>query len=458
MFNSISKLVVLFVCAASLAAQTVYPTGTTLYDPSRAWSGYTVLSPLNTQAVIVIDMNGTVVKQWDGFVNSAGGPARVFPGGFVMAANGANPPRQESLELVSRDFDGKVLWRFDRNQEIQTRDGKMLWSARQHHDWQREDYPAGYYSPDAKPSIQGGNTLILTHTNHTKPGIADGTLEDDRLIEVSPAGAVVWEWVASDHVDEFGFSPAARAAIRTAAAAPPGRGGGPNAGRGSFDWLHVNAATYVGPNRWFDAGDRRFAPNNIIISSRQSSFVAIIGRDGKVAWRIGPDFLASKELTALRQIIGQHHPHVIPKGLPGAGNLLVFDNGGSSGYGAPTPVSPDGSAIYQRAGSRVLEINPVTLELVWSYTGPRLFSTNISSAQRLPNGNTLITEGAPGRLLEVTADRKVVWEYIYPVFGGAQSSNGVYRGYRVPYDWIPQITRPAERVVVPPALGDFRVP
>jgi len=403
-------------------------------------------------------MNGTVVKQWDGFVNSAGGPARVFPGGFVMAANGANPPRQESLELVSRDIDGKVLWRFDRNQEIQTRDGKMLWSARQHHDWQREDYPAGYYSPDAKPSIQGGNTLILTHTNHSKPGIADGTLEDDRLIEVSPAGAIVWEWVASDHVEEFGFSPAARAAIRTAAVATPGRGGGPNAGRGSFDWLHINAATYVGPNRWFDAGDRRFAPNNIIISSRQSSFVAIIGRDGKVAWRIGPDFLESKELSAIRQIIGQHHPHIIPKGLPGAGNLMVFDNGGASGYGAPTPVSPDGGSVYQRAGSRVLEINPVTLELVWSYTNARFFSTNISSAQRLPNGNTLITEGAPGRLLEVTTDRKVVWEYIYPVFGGANASNGVYRGYRVPYDWIPQITKPVERAVVPPPLGGFRVP
>ena len=148
--------------------------------------------------------------------------------------------------------------------------------------------------------------------------------------------------------------------------------------------------------------------------------MAIIARDGKIVWRIGPDFRESKELRAIRQIIGQHHPHIIPKGLPGAGNLLVFDNGGSSGYGAPTPVSPDGSAIHQRAGSRVLEINPVTLELVWSYTGPRFFSTNISGAQRLPNGNTLITEGAPGRLLEVTSDRRIVWEYIYPVFGGAQ--------------------------------------
>jgi catechol 2,3-dioxygenase-like lactoylglutathione lyase family enzyme len=374
-----------------------------------------------------------------------------------MAANGTNPPRQESLELVARDFDGKVLWKFDHNEEIR-RDGRSIWSARQHHDWQREDYPAGYYSPGAKPSVQGGNTLILTHTNHVTAGIADVALEDDRLIEVSPKADIVWQWLASDHVEEFGFSPTARAAIKAAAVANPGRGGGPNAGRGSFDWLHINAATYVGPNRWFDAGDRRFAPTNVIISSRQSSFVAIVGRDGKVAWRIGPDFLESKELRAIRQIIGQHHPHLIPKGLPGAGNLLVFDNGGSSGYGAPTPVSPDGSAIYQRAGSRVLEINPVTLELVWSFTGARLFSTNISSAQRLPNGNTLITEGAPGRLLEVTNDRQVVWEYIYPVFGGANRSNGVYRGYRVPYDWIPQLTRPAERAIVPPPNGTFRVP
>ena len=463
-------LAVVAACVASVtvAAQTVYPTGTTIYDPARAWSGYTVLSPLNTRAVIVIDMNGNVVKQWDGFVNSAGGPARVFPGGFVMAANGANPPRQESLELVARDFDGKVLWRFDRNEQIQTNDGKTIWSARQHHDWQREDYPAGYYSPDANPSIEGRNTLVLTHANHSKPEIAGATLEDDRLIEVSPTGEILWQWVASDHVEEFGFSPAARTAIRAASAtagrgrgaAPAGAAGGanPNAQRRSFDWLHINSATYVGPNRWFDEGDRRFAPNNVIISSRQAGIVAIVGRDGKIAWRIGPDFLESKELSAIRQIIGQHHPHIIPKGLPGAGNLMVFDNGGSSGYGAPTAVSPDGSAIYQRAGSRVLEINPKTLELVWSYQGPRFFSTNISGAQRLPNGNTLITEGAPGRLMEVTADRRIVWEYIYPVFAGPQQTNGVYRGYRVPYDWIPQITRPTGRAVVPPANGEFRLP
>ena len=88
-----------FACATAIVvhafaltfAQSVYPTGTTIYDPDRTWSGYTVLSPLATQAVLVIDMNGNVVKRWDDYNNSAGGPARVLPGGVVVAASGAAP-------------------------------------------------------------------------------------------------------------------------------------------------------------------------------------------------------------------------------------------------------------------------------------------------------------------------------------------------------------------------------
>jgi hypothetical protein len=435
---------------APIRAQSVYPTGTTIYEPDRSWNGYTVLSPLQTPAVLVIDMNGAVVKRWEGLNNSAGGPARVLPGGFVISASGARPPNQESLELVQQDFDGKVMWQFSRNEQIKTREGGTIWSARQHHDWQRESLPAGYFSPESMPAIEGGSTLILTHTNRTQPKVADVMLEDDRLIEVSWKGEVTWEWVASDHIDELGFAPDARKAIKAAQSF--------NKARGSFDWLHINSAHYVGPNRWFDQGDMRFTPNNVIISSREASLLAIVGRDGKIVWRLGPDFSESPELRAIRQIIGQHHAHFIPKGLPGAGNLLVFDNGGSSGYGFANPIAPNGVGAFARATSRVLEINPVTLELVWSYTNPRFFSTNISGAQRLPNGNTLITAGAGGRMFEVTKEGAIVWEYMYPLFGGANASNAVYRAYRIPYAWIPQIMRPTEWRVAPPALGDFRVP
>jgi len=441
----------LAICAGAVssahAAPSVYPTGVTIYDPARAWNGYTVLSPLATQAVIVIDMNGNVVKRWDDFNNSAGGPARILPGGSVISAKGARPPYQESLALEQRDFSGKVLWSFNHVEEIELRDAGKVWSARQHHDWQRADFPSGYYSPGATPATTGSNMLILTHTNHILPAVADVTLEDDRLIEVTPDGRIAWEWTAGEHIDELGFAPDARAAIKAAA--------GVNAARASFDWLHVNSATYLGPNRWFDTGDQRFAPNNVLISSRQASLLAIVARDGKVVWRLGPDFSATEELKKIRQIIGQHHAHLIPKGLPGAGNLLVFDNGGSSGYGFAGPIAPDGVGAFARATSRVLEIDPVTLELKWSYTAPRFFSTNISSAQRLPNGNTLITEGAGGRMFEVTNDGAIVWEYMNPLFAGPRGSNDVYRAYRLPYEWIPQLARPSEKAVTPPALGDF---
>jgi len=58
---------------------------------------------------------------------------------------------------------------------------------------------------------------------------------------------------------------------------------------------------------------------------------------------------------------------------------------------------------------------------VWSYHGTDanpLSSEKRSNAQRLPNGNTLITESDSGRLLEVTTQGDVVWEFINPVRGG----------------------------------------
>jgi hypothetical protein len=169
--------------------------------------------------------------------------------------------------------------------------------------------------------------------------------------------------------------------------------------------------------------------------------------------------MTSPELRAIRQIIGQHHAHFIPKGLPGAGNMLIFDNGGGSGYGNPTPTSPDGKSIYSRPTSRVLEIDPVTLKLVWNYTATTFFATNISGAQRLANGNTLITEGPSGRIFEVTPAGAIVWEYLYPATGAAAAKGrtaSVYRAYRVPYEWIPQIPRPAQKAVAAPA--DFQLP
>ena len=91
--------------------------------------------------------------------------------------------------------------------------GETVWAARQHHDWQREGSAVGYFAPGAEPLVDRGRTLILAHKNVMRPEISDKRLEDDYLLEVSWDGEVLWDWLASDHVEEFGFSEDARNAI-----------------------------------------------------------------------------------------------------------------------------------------------------------------------------------------------------------------------------------------------------
>lgn len=436
------------------AAPSVYPTGTTIYQPDKAWSGYIIFETIEQQGAVLIDMNGTLLRQFS-TITQVPGPSRILPGGFVMGGNIPRKPHQEAIALVQLDWNGDEIWRFDRTEEVKTEEGEAVWAARLHHDWQREGNPVGYYAPDMEPATDHGRTLILAHKNLVKPEVTDKVLEDDYIVEVSWDGEILWEWLASDHVDEFGFSEDARNAIYRSVSV--------NEERQTADWLHINSMSYLGPNQWYDEGDERFNPENILISARNANFIAIIGRTGEVVWRIGPDYTKTKELSELGQIIGQHNPHIIPKGLPGAGNLMVFDNGGSSGYGFANPAAPNGTNALRRDSSRVLEFNPVTLEKVWEYSVSgiehfRFFSYYVSNMQRLPNGNTMINEGADGRIFEVTTEGEIVWEYISPFFGKElPTRNTIYRAHRVPYNWIPQLEKPKERPVVPPDLKEFRI-
>ena len=247
----------------------------------------------------------------------------------------------------------------------------------------------------------------------------------------------------------------------------------------SGDWMHINSISLLGPNRWFDGGDERFHPDNIIWSGRSTNIIAIIDKKtGKIVWQIGPDYASTQALRNLGQIIGPHHPHLVPKGLPGEGNIMLFDNGGWAGYGTPNPASLNGLDNARRDYSRVIEFNPNTLEIVWQYT-PReagyvipvnafnFYSPLVSCAQRLLNGNTVITEGVCQRIFEVTRDHEPVWEYINPYVNPLRFRSGipvpgvddlVYRSYRVPYDWVPQVGKPDEIALKAVDRTKYRVP
>jgi hypothetical protein len=445
-----------------MSVPSIYPTGTTIYNPKKSWSGYT-LFPARQTGVALVDMNGNVVRFWK---ELHGFPAKLLPGGHVLGSRGrrdANYGFMDGIDLIQADWEGNIVWKFEEYDYIEDPGIEGRWMARQHHDYQREGNPVGYYVPGMEPKVSSGNTLILGHKNIENSPVTDKMLLDDVIYEVNWEGEIVWEWICSDHFKELNFSEEAKNTLYRNPTMVVGEGV-------MADWMHINSMSTLGPNHWYENGDQRFHPDNIIFDARQSNIIAIIDKQtGNIVWQIGPDYDSSPELRAMGWIIGQHHAHMIPKGLPGEGNILVFDNGGFAGYGAPNPGSPKGHNNALRDFSRVIEFDPVTLKVVWQFSyeeagylgrmnNYRFYSPLISSAQRLPNGNNLITEGSAGRVIEVTPEYEIVWEYISPYFGKDGISNFVYRAYRVPYEWVPQLTKPEEKEIVKIDNSKFRVP
>lgn len=430
------------------AEPSVYPTGTTIYDPSRAYNSF-VLFAGGDDISRLIDLNGNVVRDW----KYSGQPVAFIDPALLGGRRGHIFVTLETEEGKGTDLvPGRVQTRIRKTVGEIDWDGKKHWDfgasapsgrAQQHHDIER---------------LPNGNTLVLANVIYPLPGFAAPQALDDVAYEVNPDGEIVWTWAASDHLDEIGFAPEELKLLKASKNA---------------DYLHVNDLKPVGPNHWFDEGDQRFAPDNLIFDSRNANFIAIIDRKTrKIAWTLGPHYppiaqegAASRKLPRpVDQISGQHDAHIIPKGLPGAGNLLLFDNQGEAGY-------PRASVTYT-GGSRVLEINPVTKEIVWQYTGASsgnpgwtFRSTHISNARRLPNGNTFIDEGQIGRFFQVTPEGDIVWEYLnpYPRRGkdaetGRPTINySVYRAEPVPYEWAPEGTPHSEAAVAPPESAAFRL-
>ena len=437
--------------------RSVYPTGTTIYNPEKAYNGYTIY-PARQYGATMVDMNGKVVHVWK---DLQGFPNKLLPGGQVFGSLGVRNPEygyQDQTDLVQVDFDGNLVWKFNKLEYIEDPGEKSQWMARQHHDYQREGNPVGYYVPGMEPKIDGGNTLILCHYNTTNSKISDKVLVDDCIIEVDWEGNILWRWNCADHFAEYKMPEQAKNVLFR----------NPNIKAvGTGDWMHINSMSTLGPNKWYDAGDERFHPDNIIWDGRETNISAIISKKtGKIGWQIGPDFTATLELRMMGAIIGQHHVHMIPKGLPGEGNILIFDNGGWAGYGYPSQNSTFCLKSSIRDHSRVLEIDPVTLRVVWECSAATMghppviqdnwfYSPLVSSCQRLPNGNTLITEGTQNRIFEVTKENEIVWEYINPYYA---KPGYIYRAYRYPYEYVPQLEKPEEVPIAPLDVATFRVP
>lgn len=155
----------------------------------------------------------------------------------------------------------------------------------------------------------------------------------------------------------------------------------------SGDIFHTNGLEVLRPSERYPVPWMR--QGLILVSIRNLSMVGVV------------DFSQKKLVKAFTgDFLLQHDPRALPNG-----NILIFDN-----HGRPN-------------ASRVLEIDPRTLQPVWQYEGSALrpfFSDTCGTAERLPGGNTLITETDNGRAFEVDQDGEIVWEFYSPFRGGEQ--------------------------------------
>jgi hypothetical protein len=229
----------------------------------------------------------------------------------------------------------------------------------------------------------------------------DGKIYADCIKHVNPThGSVLWSWRSIDHLDpkKFPLNP-------------------------HFDREHWPLINSVHPLK----------DGNILASLRSVSAVVIISRaTGEILWHLDSTVLAQ-----------QHCASELDNG-----NILIFDNG---------TFRHNQSATYSQA----IEVDRQTKKIVWQYrdkSSPMaFFSPFMGGAQRLQNGNTLITEAMFGRIFEVTPEGKIAWEYVNPNFadykglgapeleeiGFDYPANAVFRAYKYTPAQIPWLSLPS---------------
>jgi hypothetical protein len=150
-----------------------------------------------------------------------------------------------------------------------------------------------------------------------------------------------------------------------------------------IDLFHSNSIEWMKEEALFGTHPL-YAPNHVLVSFRNQDRVAIFDMEaGRAIWAWGQG-----------EIHGPHDAQLLP-----GGTILLFDNGLGLKW------------------SRALEVDPRTNAIVWEWHADppeSFFTRSRGSAQRLPNGNTLLAESRAGRAIEVGPDGDVVWEWLCP--------------------------------------------
>ncbi|MBR9680686.1 MAG: arylsulfotransferase [Candidatus Altiarchaeota archaeon] len=388
----------------------------------EAYDGYTLFSPIYSNVTYLIDNSGEIIFEWD---------AKNLPGKMAYLLDNTNLLRTEIFpdfyqeqyfhyggsggKLKEFTLDGEVVWEFTYSNKTHL----------QHHDL--EVMPNGnilliaWEKKTKEEAISAGRNPELISENESE-------IWPDHLVEIKPirpnGGEVVWEWHLWDHViQDFDPTKENYGVVKDH----------PELVDINYVWeysLHGNMADWVHLN----SVDFNEELDQIIMSSPSFNEVWIIdhsttsdeaathtggksGKGGDLLYRWGnPRTYRAGDLFD-QKLFMQHDVQWIDSGLPGEGNILIYNNGWrrlDENYSSVIEFS-----IPTKGGEYFLDASGTygPKDLVWEYFAKNkssFYSPKISSAQRLPNGNTLIDVGDFGVFFEVTPDKKVVWKYINP--------------------------------------------
>ena len=384
-------------------------TGLLVNEP-ESFEGYTLYA---RNAAYLIDHMGRFVHTWEPRHEAV--LARLLDNGNLL-----------TMRNVEIDPEGNVVWEY---------------SHPQHHDLL---------------TLPNGNILFLANiVIPREDAIALGVNPDElpctnfeatHIIEVRPigraGGEVVWQWSALDHfIQDFDpekpnygvvadhpelmdinyFTDPTKCAVT------------------ARDWQHANALDYNANLDQIMITSRHFSEIWIIDHSATAEEAAghtggNAGRGGDLLYRWGNPRAYQRGTVADQRLFWPHNAHWIPWGSPGAGNVLIFNNGNeyagkARGYSSVDEIAlPSDGYAYRLSEGSAYGPN----EFAWRYVAdpPESFYSWLSSgAQRLPNGNTLITDSMARRIFEVTRGGKTVWEFAHPL------PERIYRAYRYAPDY-----------------------
>lgn len=370
------------------------------------FDGITLYGALNgndSDRTILINNDGDILNEWIG-ADRVASTAYLLPGGELLRPCKAGSQNGPAIggRIQKFSYDGEVLWDFTWGDE----------NNQPHHDM---------------CPMPNGNVLVVAWDKKTQAeGIAAGrqnlntAIWPTQIVEIMPtgpsSGEVVWEWHLWDHIIQD-ISPSIpnygvisehpeKIDINKGNIMGGGGGGGGSAG----DWIHVNALDYH-PDL-----------DQIVFSSNSLDEIFIIDHSITTEEAAGPagDFLyrwgnpSNYERKGEHVLWNVHGVNWIDEGLPGENNLILFNNGNDDNSSDLIefipPLLEDGT--YEIAENQPFA--PLPGNYVFFYESNDFHGDHLCGVYRLPNGNTVATNGPGQEVREVNTEGEIVWQHFTP--------------------------------------------